>query len=204
MSFTAWLSIFLVSLLGAMSPGPSLAVVVKNTLGGNRVNGILTGCCHSLGIGVYALVSVLGLSVILQKNPTVYMGITYTGATYLAWLGINSLRSKGGIAAKLKLGQQQTYIQSMRDGFLISVCNPKIGLFFLALFSQFIHEQSTTIVKTITILTPILTDAAWFSLVALIISNKKILNILRDRAVIFDRIIGIILLIISMRIFFAF
>ena len=51
MDATAWISIASVCAAGAMSPGPSLAVVVKNTVNGGRLEGVLTGIGHGLGIG---------------------------------------------------------------------------------------------------------------------------------------------------------
>ena len=54
MTLTLWLSLLTVCLLGAMSPGPSLAVVAKHSLAGGRINGLVTAQ-EPLGIGIYAL-----------------------------------------------------------------------------------------------------------------------------------------------------
>ena len=68
MTFFIWFQFALVCLIGAMSPGPSLAVVIRNNLNYNRMAGILTSLGHGLGIGVYATTAVLGLGFILQAN----------------------------------------------------------------------------------------------------------------------------------------
>ena len=60
-------SIASICAMGAMSPGPSLAVVMKNTIAGGRVQGALTGIGHALGIGVYALIAVFGMAMVLQQ-----------------------------------------------------------------------------------------------------------------------------------------
>lgn len=200
MTFSAWLSLFAVALLGAVSPGPSLAVVAKNTLGGSAINGILTAWAHAMGILVYAVLTVTGLALVLQSNPLVFQLITYAGALYLAWLGFNALRSKGGIAAKIETGQASTYTESMRNGIMISLLNPKIGLFFLALFSQFIHADVGLGGKIITVLTPFVTDGSWYTLVALLLSRPKVLSVLRRKAVWIDRATGLVLLLIALRI----
>lgn len=200
MALGAWLSLVMISLLGAITPGPSLAVVAKNTLGGSKLNGILTAWAHALGIGVYACLTVLGLAIVLKQTPALYQGISYAGAAYLAWLGGNALRSKGGVAAKLNAGKATGYIESMRNGLMISLLNPKIGLFFLALFSQFIHADVGLTGKVVTVLTPMCIDGLWYTVVALILSHPKVLDRLRNHAVWIDRITGVALLFIAARI----
>ena len=58
---------FAVCLLGAMSPGPSMAVVINNAIFKGRYNGILTSLGHGIGIAVYASFAVLGLGLIIKK-----------------------------------------------------------------------------------------------------------------------------------------
>lgn len=200
MTFSAWLSLLMISLLGAASPGPSLAVVIKNTLGSNQLGGILTAWAHALGIGVYACLSVLGLAIVLKQLPLLFLGIATAGGLYLLWLGLNSLRSKGGVAAQLTAGMRKPYFQCMRDGAMISLLNPKIGLFFIALFSQFIHADVGLGGKIATVLTPLLTDGLWYTMIALTLSQPKILTVLRRKAVWVDRLSGIILIALALRI----
>ena len=70
MSLFIWFQFALVCTIGAMSPGPSLAVVIRNNINYNRYAGIMTSIGHGLGIGVYAALAVLGLGFILQTNQT--------------------------------------------------------------------------------------------------------------------------------------
>lgn len=200
-TFSAWLSLFMISVLGAVSPGPSLAVVIKNTLGGNPLSGIITAWSHALGIGLYALLSLLGLAVVLKKMPVLFLFISYSGAFYLLWIGINAMRSRGGIAARLIQGEKNNYLKCMRDGAMISLLNPKIGLFFIALFSQFIHIDVGFTGKIITVLTPLITDGLWYSIIALTLSRPKILAFLRARAKLLDRLTGVVLIALALRIF---
>lgn len=204
MTFSDWLSLFAVALLGAMSPGPSLAVVVRNTLGGGRFNGVLTGWSHACGIFVYALLTVLGLAVVLEKIPILFHCIGIAGACYLAWLGWKALQSRGGISATLNEGKRQRPLEAMRDGIMISAFNPKIGLFFLALFSQVVSQDTSTAGQILTVLTPVITDGSWYTFVAVVVSSGKILEILRSRAVLIDRITGVVLIAVAVKIVFSF
>lgn len=203
MTFTAWFSLFLISLLGAMSPGPSLAVVIRNTLGGGSLNGIATAWSHAAGIIVYALLTMLGLVVVLQNFPALFYGISIFGALYLGWLGWQSLCSKGGVAATLVKGNKQSVVESARDGIVISILNPKIGLFFIALFSQFIDENVGIYGQILTVLTPFLIDGCWYTFVAILLSRQKILEQLRCKAVLIDRITGVVLIVLALRIVFT-
>ena len=68
MTLITFAQIFTVCLLGAMSPGPSMAVVINNAIFKGRYNGILTAIGHGIGIAVYATLAVLGLGLIIKNN----------------------------------------------------------------------------------------------------------------------------------------
>ncbi len=124
MTFTLWLSLLTISALGAMSPGPSLAMVAKHSLAGGRSNGISTAWAHAAGIAIYAFITLIGLAVLLQQSPLLFTSISYAGAAYLAYLGVNALASKGGVAEKLQSGRAVSLRQSAKEGFLISLLKP--------------------------------------------------------------------------------
>lgn len=65
MALSVWLSLALVCMMGAMSPGPSLAVVLKHTLSGGMKNGMLAALSHGIGVGLYAAASLLGLGALM-------------------------------------------------------------------------------------------------------------------------------------------
>ncbi|MUK44902.1 lysine transporter LysE [Aliivibrio fischeri] len=202
MTLTIWISLFLVSLLGAMSPGPSLATVAKHTLSGKRINGIAAAWAHSIGIGCYAFITVIGLAVVLQQSPVLFKGISYLGAAYLAYLGLGALRSTDGIAAKLESGQQVTIVESAKEGLLISLLNPKIALFFLALFSQFVAVGNEPLDKAIIVITPIVVDGLWYTIISCLLSAPRIVDKLRSKAKWIDRLSGVVLILLAMRVVF--
>ncbi|MFA0439228.1 lysine transporter LysE [Vibrio sp. 10N.286.49.C2] len=200
MTLTVWLSLFTVCLLGAMSPGPSLAIVAKHSLAGGRLNGIVTAWAHACGIGIYAIISLVGLSVVLQQSPMLFKAISLAGAAYLAYLGVNALRSKGGVAAKLESGERTTILQSAREGFLISILNPKIALFFIALFSQFVALGNVLSNQLIIVATPLIVDGLWYTLITLVLSSARVVEHIRTKAVLIDRLSGVILILLAIRV----
>ena len=68
MSFLIFSQIFFVCLLGAMSPGPSMVVVINNAVFKNRYHGILTSIGHGVGITIYATFAVIGIGLIIKTN----------------------------------------------------------------------------------------------------------------------------------------
>ncbi|MCK6264262.1 LysE family translocator [Vibrio sp. ZSDE26] len=203
MTFTIWLSLLTICLLGAMSPGPSLAMVAKHSLAGGRANGLAAAWAHAFGIGIYAFITLIGLAVVLQQSPLLFKTISYAGAAYLAYLGVNALRSKGGVAAKLESGQTTSLWQSAKEGFLISLLSPKIALFFIALFSQFIAVGSDVISKSLIILTPLVVDGLWYTLITFMLSSPLLLDKIRSKAVLIDRLSGVVLILLALRVVFT-
>ena len=174
MALSLWLSLALVCMMGAMSPGPSLAVVLKHSLSGGMKNGMLAALSHGFGVGLYAAASLLGLGALMLQFPTVYQFLVYLGAAYLAYLGLKILFSKPS-ADELQIAQQSgNSKQALQDGFAIAFLNPKLAVFFLALFSQFIDPVNLTFqVGMIMCLTVLLIDTGWYLLVAALTELSK-------------------------------
>lgn len=199
MSLSLWLSLVAVCALGAMSPGPSLALVLRHTLGGGRASGVSAGVAHAFGVGVYALLTVWGLGALMARQPLLFQLISWAGAAYLAWLGIQALRSRPG--EFIEPQQQATArLRAARDGLLVAFGNPKLVVFFVALLSQFVTPDLGLAGKLIIVLTAMLIDASWYVLVALTLSNSRILPLVRRQAHWLQRLTGVVLLGLALRV----
>lgn len=202
MAFTSWLSLAAICFMGAVSPGPSLAVVMGHTVRGSRSKGMATGIAHSMGVGFYAFLTVSGLATLFAFNPDLHTCLSWGGGSYLAWLGIKSLRSRepstGGESSDTgSIGM----IGAARDGLMISLLNPKLMIFFLALFSQFVSPDMPWTISLVMVLTATFIDGAWFCLVAVLLSRRGAIGRLRRHARSIDRITGTILLLLALRVF---
>ena len=149
MTFFIWFQFALVCLIGAMSPGPSLAVVIRNNVNYNRMAGILTSLGHGLGIGVYATAAVLGLGFILQANQMLFLIIQISGLFFLFFLGLMFILQK---SSEDVVVEQQHQFNSFLQGFVIAIINPKILIWFMAIFSQFINTNANIIFNTTLVL----------------------------------------------------
>ena len=195
MELSLWLSLLSICLLGAMSPGPSLAVVMNNTLSGGHAAGYVSALAHGLGVALYGLLTVAGLAVLIARSPTLFIVLQVAGAGYLIYLGIKSLRSSGSdLNATLNSGNAEGAALS---GFLVAFLNPKLAIFMLALFSQFLNPDAPASEKAIMVATVGVTDASWYALIVALISRKRFLQKLQRSAAIIDRVFGIILILLA-------
>lgn len=201
MELHLWLSLVVICILGALSPGPSLALVIKNTLNGGVKQGYATAISHGLGVALYAAITATGISVLILQSPILFDAIKYSGAAFLLYLGIKSLMSKkSGNELLTKNNTVDENINGWRDGFLIAFLNPKLAIFFLALFSQFVDKDDGWQQKVIMTSTVGLIDMLWYVIIAYAISRGPIIDKLKANGHIVERITGCFLIVLAARV----
>jgi len=199
MNLFVWFQFALVCIVGAMSPGPSLALVIRNNISYNRLAGIMTSIGHGLGIAVYATMTVFGLGLILQTNPSLFVIIQVLGLIFLFFLGILFIFQK---QSNEVINENQNQINSFFQGFLIAVINPKILIWFAAIYSQFISIEANLTFNLILISTASIIDATWYIIISIIITGPGVKNFLIDKKQLIQKCTGFILLIISLSLLF--
>ncbi len=203
MAWTDWLSIATLCALGAISPGPSLVVVARSALGG-RTRGLAAALAHSLGVGIYAAATVTGLAVLVASSAPLHQALRWAGAAFLLLIGLQALAAPSKVSASIDTGvraeNRASAAQGARDGFLVAFLNPKLALFFLALFSQFVRPQASGEEKLIMVGTAWAIDALWYSLVALGLSHGPVIAALRVRGALVERLFGLILIAVAVRV----
>lgn len=187
-----WLLLIGVCALGAMTPGASLAVVTRHTLRGSARAGVSAGLAHAAGIGVYAVATVAGLAVVLRGFPQLEIAIRLAGSLFLLWLALGSWR-----AASAPEPDAGAAGNAVRDGFLIAFLNPKVALFFLALFSQFVSAEMAMTARVQVAATAVVIDAGWYSLVATTLARGPVLATLRRHHGRVERATAIVLLVVA-------
>lgn len=197
MTWTTWMAVVSICMLGAMSPGPSLAVVLKQTLAGGRSNGVVVALTHGLGIGLYATLSIFGLAALITASPVAFTALQWGGALYLAWLGVKGLRARANPDAELP--DVPTTASAARDGFLVVFLNPKVAVFFIALFSQVVGADTSVLAKLGYAATAMMIDGGWYLVVAWLFSTPAWLDRLKRHSVWFERIFGVILVTLAGR-----
>jgi threonine/homoserine/homoserine lactone efflux protein len=122
-------------------PGPSnLYVLARGIQSGSRAAVAGAAGCAT-GAFTYVVATAAGLSALLASSQAVFAAIHYAGAAYLCWLGLSALRSRAPELPRAAAGPRSPW-RSYRQGTLVELGNPKVALFFLALFPQFIHSDA--------------------------------------------------------------
>ncbi|MDN3640523.1 LysE family translocator [Simiduia curdlanivorans] len=179
MLLSSWLSVAGICALGAMSPGPSLAVVMNNTVNHGRKAGILTAVGHGLGVTAYAAATALGLAVVIAQSALIFDVIRYLGAAFLLFIAYKTWVSTQQVKQQSEPSADQDKAiktPGFISGLMIAALNPKMAIFFLALFSQFVQLDAGLGDKLILALTAGTIDTLWYLLVAWGLATPKVLN----------------------------
>jgi threonine/homoserine/homoserine lactone efflux protein len=194
-----WIQFASICIVGAMSPGPSMALIIRNSIKYGRVSGLLSSVGHAIGIGIYASISVVGLQLILINNIFVFNTIQFCGSIFLLILGILFLKNSG---EKLSLEDDQKNLNSFIQGFAISILNPKILIWFTAIFSQFIEASSTSMTKLTMVFMASSIDGIWYIIVTIVVTGFGLKQFLENNTKTIQNISGIVLICISLIIFY--
>ena len=194
-----WVQFASICIVGAMSPGPSMALIIRNSIKYGRVSGLLSSIGHAIGIGIYASISVVGLQLILINNIFVFNTIQFCGSVFLFILGILFLKNSGEI---LSLEDDQKNLNSFIQGFAISILNPKILIWFTAIFSQFIEASSTSMTKLTMVFMASSIDGIWYIIVTIVVTGFGLKQFLENNTKTIQNISGIVLIFISLIIFY--
>lgn len=132
-----FLSISLLILLAAISPGPDFAVVTKNSLLYSRKTGLFTALGVSISLLIHAVYCILGLAIIISQSLLAFSVIKYLGAAYLIYIGFKSLFAKRETQRLDVKHSRQTITnwQAFSQGLLCNLLNPKAIMFLLAFFT---------------------------------------------------------------------
>ena len=193
---SAWAALAIVFALGAMSPGPSLAVVLRNTMTGGRSQGIYTGIGHGIGFGIYAFLAALGIATALSANEHVEQILRWGGVVILLWLGTTFLRH-----AMAERGDEQNQAEQHApsdrigfiQGFSIALLNPKIMAWMLALYSPFIEADFPMETLIGMGLLGMSIDGAWYVTVATVLTTGDRAERLKSNAHLIDGAMGVLM-----------
>ena len=194
MELKSLLAMSLVCAMGAISPGPSLSVVMRNTISGGRREGVMTGFGHGIGLGIYAFIAVMGLSSLILSNEKIFGLLQFTGAIFLVMLSLSMvISSNAGSTNGYRYGgnAQRGFI----EGFMIAFLNPKILVFFVAVFSQFLEQDMTVNDRFTMAAIAGFIDTLWYVMVAMVLAGTTIIDKMREHSHTIDRIVGTILFI---------
>jgi RhtB (resistance to homoserine/threonine) family protein len=192
--------IALAHLFALISPGPDTIITLKNSLKSAK-HGILT----SFGIGIgnlfHIIASLLGLGLIISQSVMLYSGIKFVCGIYLFYLGYKALRAniKFNLDDQLKAVENQNSTNSILEGMLNSLLNPKVTLFYFALFTQVISSQTLLEVKLFYGFYMFLATVTYFSILSVCLNFKPVKNILQKAFKPIEKITGAVLIFLGFK-----
>lgn len=195
MSLVLFLQIFFVCLLGAMSPGPSMIVVINNAVFKNRIHGIYTSIGHGIGISIYAVFAVVGISFIIETNVFIFESIKILSIIFLIYLGVKSLKTNKINFNENKIKENAA---SFFQGFSISILNPKIFTWFVAFYSQFMSVNNEVKFNVFLVLIAGIVDTCWYILLTILVTSGVSLNFIKSKSFILQKVIGYLFITIGL------
>jgi len=143
----------LTSFLLAITPGPDILYVLSRGLDAGKKSALAAAAGFSLGNIFHLGLMLLGVSALIKANPTLFTGIKYLGAAYLAYLGVLIWKaSTSEIETNNSVDENKSHLAVFRQSVLANMLNPKVITFFLALFPQFVKKDITNTTWPIIIL----------------------------------------------------
>lgn len=160
----------------AVTPGPDMLLIMTRSVAQGRTAGFITLAGISAGCYFHALVAGLSLSGVLLLAPVMFEIIRWAGAAYLLYLAVQALRGAGGFQPPAKDGRQSAIPLTVlfRQGLLTNILNPKVALFFLALFPQFMQPDPNTAVLQALLLASVLNVAGFIVNGAIILAAGRL------------------------------
>ena len=188
--------VFIVCLLGAMSPGPSMAIVINNAIFKGRYSGILTSIGHGIGIAIYATFAVLGIGLIIETNLFIFNGLKILSIIFLIFIGIKSILNKEKLSLEKKDIKDNTI--SFLQGFSISILNPKILVWFIAIYSQFMSTDNELIFNIYLVSIAGIVDALWYIFLTFAVTTSSALTFFQNKILIIKKIQGFLFVAIGL------
>ena len=147
LTLSTWLLFVAASVALAATPGPNLVYLVSRTLVQGRAAGFVSLGGTLTGLAAHVLAAAFGLSALLLAVPMAYDLVRLAGAVYLAWLAWQTWRSSAPAAGVV--ASPASRWQLWRDGVATGVLNPKVALFQLALFPQFVDPAGDVLAQSL-------------------------------------------------------
>ena len=148
-----------------LAPGPSVLFVIARAIAWGRKVAVVTVAGNVTGAFVLSSLVAFGLGPILQRSDLAFVAVQWGGGLYLVYLGIDAIRKRKVHAADMtNQGPIELQVfQSIRDGFMVGVLNPKGLVFYAAVLPQFIDRDRGSVTGQLLFLGALFSVLAFFS-----------------------------------------
>ncbi|MDI1287612.1 MAG: LysE family translocator [Reyranella sp.] len=169
------ISVFAIFIPALILPGPDFVAVVRSSMTYGTRAGLLTTLGVSLGLCLYATLSLVGLSAILVKYQWLTWAVRVLGGAYLIYLGIKLLRTK---PRQIELDQtgQPSKNRAVLFGFFVTLTNPKAIVLFASVFATAVTASTPTWLMGLMIGLVTASSLVWYSCVSVFMSSAPVMR----------------------------
>lgn len=172
------LSFMFIAFLGAAIPGPNGLLIASHSGMHGKKGGFITLAGTLSAFYAHGFFSVIGLSALILTSATAFMIVKWLGVAYLLYIGFSlifqAIKMKGiePVVTRVLAAKSESKLKLFSLGFTTNVLNPKVSLFYLAVFPQFLSNVSSIVSTTIFLVTlQVLVVGLWFSFIVFVSSN---------------------------------
>jgi threonine/homoserine/homoserine lactone efflux protein len=165
----AMLAFLPVAALITITPGAGTAMVVRSAVRGGRRRALWTTIGNSIGVLAWGCFAAVGIAAVVATSAEAFTAIKLVGAVVLLVLGVQSLRGHRAATVSAPEGGAP-----LRDGLVTSLANPKLAVFFAALFPQFVPAGASVLISALLMASTIVVlDLLWYSTVAYLVARAR-------------------------------
>ncbi|MCL1126594.1 LysE family translocator [Shewanella surugensis] len=201
-----FIALAIIHILAVIIPGPDFTITVRQSIVYGRTTGLMTSLGIGAGISVHVVYTVLGVGLIIAQSDIAFSIAKIIGAIYLSYLGVNLLRSKKNVE-NLKFDSTKNMPVNNKKAFLIgfmtNALNPKATLFFLAIFTTVVSQNTPLAIQSLYGVWMCVVNALWFMLVSLLFSYQRVRELFLNLGHWFERIMGTLLLGFAVKLIFT-
>ena len=198
-----FLTVALLHLFAVVSPGPDFVLISRQSFRYGRRIAIWTSVGIAIGILFHVVLSLTGLSLLLQNQPYLFWYLKLAAALYIGYLGLASLI----LTSPINLQDNSTdedgrYLKSISTGFLTNALNPKAFIFFITVFTLVINKDTGIVIKSLLGIYMSIATFTWFTFISILLTNQKATERFEKSIPWLEKITGLFLLILAIRIIF--
>jgi len=159
-----------VAALLTVTPGAATALVVRSAATGGQRRALATTVGNSVGVLAWGCFAAMGIAAVVATSAEAFTAVKLVGAVVLVVLGLQSLRGHRDDPARPAPGRGAP----LRDGLLTSLANPKLAVFFVALFPQFVPDGAPVLPSALLMAAMVVSfDLVWYSVLAYLVARAR-------------------------------
>jgi RhtB (resistance to homoserine/threonine) family protein len=205
-SWSAWAMIAGINLIAILSPGPDFAITLRTAMARGIRAGVLTAAGIACGLSVHVTYTLAGLSVVIAQSVVLFTVIKILGAAWLIWIGTQALRTRPQAGPPEGAAEPEPAVRgrtAFLAGFLTNVLNPKVALYFLALFTQVIDPTTSMVEKGLYGATMMTQTFLVFAAIAVLVGQPPMRRAYQGAAHWIERVVGVVFIGLGLRLAFA-